>query len=199
MKVYTQSFFNDYPERIDLFNKSIHSFIENDYSVIIYWMNDDKYKIIHKNITYIDSKEVLNASICRNKLLDLFYNTGEEKAIFCDDDVWIKERIDYNFDFDILSLTNDYSCNLKETHLISSSFMIIKRINKRFYFDETLYANQDLDYGLNMVNNGYKSYRLKDDNIVINRGKSVMFNNPMQKICKKRDSLEKIKIKWKLK
>lgn len=198
MIVYMQSYFKGYEQRIDLFKKSVASYLENGYELVIFWMNDEKHKVIDNRITYIDSKEVFNASVCRNILLDLFYNTGAEKAIFSDDDVIIKNKLEHDFEFNLLSLTNDYSSELKETYAISSSIMILKNI-RNMYFDETLDANQDVDFGLNLVHNGFKCFRLKDTNVIINRGKSVMFDNPMQRLYKKSLSLDKIKIKWKIK
>jgi len=199
MTVYMPSFFGGHQERVDLFKKSILAYLKFGYEVVVFWMNDEEHKIIDDRIKYIDSKEVFNASICRNRLLDIFYNTDEPRAIFSDDDVIIKARIEHENDFDLLSLTNDYSSELKKTHEISSSFFILKNLDNKLYFDEMLDANQDLDFGINLVNNGYECFRLKDENIVINRGKSVMFDNPMQKIHRKSVALDKIKIKWNLK
>jgi hypothetical protein len=199
MIVYIPSFFNDSEERSMLFKRCVNSYLKQGYEVVILWMNDDKYKLFSSKITYIDSKVVLNASEARNILLDKFYDSGAEKAILSDDDVIITNKLEHDFDFDVLSLTNDFSEELKETHEISSSLLIIKKLSERLYFDESLNANQDLDFGINLTRNGFKTYRLKDTSVVLNRGKSVMFNNPMHKLYLKKATLEKIKIKWQIK
>lgn len=200
MTVYIPSFFNDSEERIALFKKCVNSYVRQGYNVVVLWMNSEEHKIFRSNkITYIDSKERLNASQARNILLDNFYDSGVEKAILSDDDVIITNKLEHDFDFDVLSLTNDLSTELRETHEISSSILIIKKLSKRIYFDESLNANQDLDFGINLTRNGFKTYRLKDTSVMLNRGKSVMFDNPMQKIRMKNESFEKIKIKWQIK
>ena len=76
--------------------------------------------------------------------------------------------------------------------------MILKNI-KKVFFDESLTANQDLDFGINMVENGFKVFRLKDTGILINNGKSAMFDNPMQRLVRKTETLQKIIIKWGIK
>lgn len=200
MIVYIPSFFDDNEERITLFKKCVNGYVKQGYDVVVLWMNDEKHKIFRSNkITYIDSNERLNASEARNILLNKFYDSGAEKAILSDDDVIISKKLEHDFDFDVLSLTNDFSSELKETHEISSSLLIIKKLSERIYFDESLNANQDLDFGINLTRNGFKTYRLKDTSVLLNRGKSVMFNNPMHKLYLKRVSLEKIKIKWQIK
>lgn len=197
MTVYIPSFFDNSEERIALFKKCVNAYVRLGYDVVVLWMNDEKHKTFRSNkITYIDSKERLNASEARNILLDKFYDSGAEKAILSDDDVIITKKLEHNFEFDVLSLTNDFSSELKETYEISSSLLIIKKLSKRIYFDESLNANQDLDFGINLTKNGFKTYRLKDISVVLNRGKSVMFKTPMQKVYLKKLSLEKIKIKW---
>lgn len=200
MTVYIPSFFNDYEERIILFNNCIESYLALDFNIVVFWMNDDLYKIHEDKITYIDSKIVLNASIARNKLLDLFYASDDDLAIFSDDDTVLTSSINYDFEFDVLSLVNDYTPELRETHSISSSFLLIKNINKKYgkkcYFDESLTSNQDLDFGVNLVSNGLLVYRLKESKIKINRGKSSMFKNDNEKAKMKAKTLNTIINKW---
>lgn len=200
MTVYIPSFFNEYTERINLFDKCIKSYLSLGFNIVVYWMNDDSYKIIDDRITYINSNEILNASIARNVLLNIFYDSDEDLAIFSDDDTILKDYINYDFDFDVLSLTNDYSSELRKTYNISSSFLLIKNINKKYgkkyFFDESLTSNQDLDFGINLITNGLQVYRLKEIKIIINRGKSSMFKNDMEKIKMKSKSLKEIINKW---
>lgn len=199
MTVYIPSFFDGCEERAELFKKCVNAYVKQGYDVVVLWMNDEKYKVFRKKITYIDSNERLNASQARNILLDKFYDSGDEKAILSDDDVIITKKLKHDFDFNALSLTNDFSEELKETSEISSSILILKKLTEKLYFDESLNANQDLDFGINLTRNGFKTYRLKDTSVILNRGKSVMFTNPMQKLYLKKVALEKIKLKWQIK
>lgn len=200
MTVYIPSFFNGYTERIDLFNKCIESYLSLGFNIVIYWMNDDTYKINDDRIIYINSNKVLNASMARNILLNIFYDSDEDLAIFSDDDTILNDYLKYDFDFDVLSLTNDYSSELRKTYNISSSFILLKNINKKYgkkyFFDESLTSNQDLDFGINLVTNDLKVYRLKEKKVIINRGKSSMFKNDMEKIKMKSKSLNEIINKW---
>ena len=56
--------------------------------------------------------------------------------------------------------------------------------------------NQDMDFGLNLVKNGFLVFRIKDNKIKLNRGKSVMFENQMNRLYLKDEALKKIKLKW---
>ena len=196
MTVYIPSFFNEYPERIELFNNCVKSYLKLGFNLVIFWMNDEKYLILDDKIEYIISKEILNASMARNKLLDIFYESDEPKAIFSDDDVIFEGITEYDFEYDVLSLTNDFSDELNKTHMLSSSVFYLKKLSKKLYFDETLNANQDMDFGLNLVKNGFLVFRIKDNKIKLNRGKSVMFENQMNRLYLKDEALKKIKLKW---
>lgn len=195
------SYFKGYSERKELFKNSVESYLKIGFNLVIFWMNSDEDKIIDKRIKYIDSKEILNASIARNVLLKIFYSSDENEAIFSDDDVIMTEFKEYD-DYDVLSLTNDYNSERKETYFLSSSVLLIRNLNKLYnkqlFFDESLTANQDVDFGCNCMNEGLKIYRLKDTGIKINRGKSVMFNNPMNRLVLKNETFKIITKKWDL-
>lgn len=201
MTVYMPSYFNEYPERKELFKNSIESYLKLGFDIVIFWMNSDDDKIIDEKVKYIDSKDILNASIARNILLEIFYESDDNEAILSDDDVIMTRNNSYD-GYDVLSLTNDYNSALKETYLISSSLLRIKNLNKiygkKIFFDESLDANQDVDFGCNCVNEGIKTYRLKDTGIKINRGKSAMFTNPMNRLVRKHETLKIITKKWNL-
>ena len=199
MTVYIPCYFNNIKDRINNFYKIIIQYLNLDYFVIIYWMNDFDISLQHEKLKIIKGEQV-NASIARNKLLDVFYKSNENYSIFSDDDTYITTNIESQFD--LLSLTNDYDKNLKETSHISSSFMIIKNFNKFYnikpFFDENLEANQDLDFGINLNSLNIKTYRKSDNRVIIYKGKSSMFNNNMNKLNKKQESLNYINKKWQI-
>jgi hypothetical protein len=193
VKVYIPCFFNSIKEREDRFCLCLNQYIKLGYEVVIYWMNDFDIYIKHKNIKFIKAEQQ-NASYARNKLLDLFYNSKDEFAIISDDDVFLKEIVIPKIDCE--SFTNDFYEYSKETYLISSSFLVLKNIKPRLYFDESLYANQDLDFGINLKLNGFKSYRTSTKKVEIFRGASSMFENGADKIYKKQKTLIQIKNKY---
>ena len=148
--------------------------------------------IISNDIEYIKS-EITNASIARNKLLNIFYNSNEKYCILSDDDTILLKKISVD-DKDCVSYTNDYDKGFKQTERISSAFLVLKNIKE--YFDETLDANQDLDFGLMLVNKGYSVYRYSSDIVNINRGQSSMFKNKMYALHKKKEALKIINKKY---
>ena len=162
-------------------------------------MNEKEVRVIHKNLKIIKGKRV-NASIARNKLLGIFYNSKEEIAIFSDDDTYINNKILIADEIDCISLTNDYKKEQKITEKINSSFLIINNFKIKYqlelYFDENLEANQDLDFGIQLNNFNIKTLRQSSEDIVIYRGKSSMFSSNMNRINKKQKSLDYIKKKY---
>lgn len=192
MLVLIPCYFNNIQYRKERFNQVLESnlFFNNDIKVI--WMNDEDPTIISNNIEYIKS-ELTNASVARNKLLNIFYNSDEEYCILSDDDTILLKQISVD-DKDCVSYTNDYDKGFKQTEKISSAFLVLKNIKE--YFDETLDANQDLDFGLMLVNKGYSVYRYSSDIVNINRGQSSMFKNKMYALHKKQEALKIINKKY---
>lgn len=193
MKVYIPCFFNNIKEREERFYLCLKQYLKLGYEVIIYWMNDFDIEAEHINLKIIKSEQQ-NASYARNKLLNLFYSSKEKFAIFSDDDVFLNEKITPNKDCE--SLTNDFYESSIETHKISSSFLVLKNIRPEIYFDEDLDANQDLDFGINLKLNGFKSYRTSCKKVEMFRGASSMFKNGVDKIYKKQKALTKITKKY---
>jgi hypothetical protein len=201
MTVYIPSYFKNYQQRKDLFQLMVESYLNLGYNLIIYWMNKEDEKIIDDRIRYIDSEEIVNASIARNFLLNIFYDSEEEECILSDDDVILNDIYEIkDLKFDVLSLVNDKREKIFETPFIHSTVLIIKNLNKlynkKIFFDETLDANQDYDFGINLVKNGCKVITLNTEQIIINKNKSVMFDNQMQRLYKKNETLQKIIKKW---
>jgi hypothetical protein len=165
-------------------------------------MNDEKCLLKHDNLTLIKGK-VVNASIARNKLLDIFYNSKDNYCILSDDDTFLKNKININDKIDCLSLTNDYNKKIIKTVFINSAFLIIcnfyKKYNIKLYFDEALDSNQDIEFGLNLLKNNINSYRLFSSDIVINKGISSMFKDMGDRIYKKQQSLKYINDKYNIK
>lgn len=199
MTVYIPCYFNKIKEREINFYKVLKKYLELNYFIVVYWMNDSNIKIKHKQLKIIKNTRV-NASIARNKLLSIFYNSEEDYSIFSDDDSYILENIVSNYD--LLSLTNDSSNLILETKNISSSVMILKNFKKFYnlepFFDENLEANQDLDFGIKLNSLGIRTYRKSDQRAVIYRGKSSMFATNMAKLNKKQNSLNYIEKKWQI-
>lgn len=202
MTVYIPSYFKGYQERKDKFKIVIDSYLKLDFDIVIYWMNPSDEKILNKRIKYIDADEIVNASIARNHLLRLFYATDDDEAILSDDDTILDSFKDIKIDFDVTSLVNDKRPEIVETPMISSAIMVVKNLKKKYdkelYFDESLESNQDYDFGLNLVSNGLKVGTLNTQQVVINKGKSVMFDNQMQRLYRKNQTLHTIIKKWKL-
>ncbi len=190
MTVYIISFFNNIKEREINFYTVVKQYLNLNYKVIVYWMNEKKCLIYSNNLTIIQAIQV-NASVARNKLLDLFYSSSEDYAIFSDDDTFLKCPIEERLD--CISFNNYYSKEIEETFKISTGLLLISNFKKKYnlkpYFDETLEANQDLDFGLTLNRLGIKTYRKSTDNIIVYKGPSSMFKNKMDNLYKKQTSL----------
>lgn len=202
MKIYMPSYFNNLTERKEVFDKVIKAFLEKcDFEIIIYWMNNQSDKIIDKRIEYID-KEVANASIARNYLLDMFYESDDEYGIFCDDDtIMLNATIIESNDFDCISFIENKYGGITATEKINSSFMKIKNLNKKYkvkvYFDNQLDSNQDFDFGCNLKYHNISVGVVRTMGIQRNKGCSSMFKSNMDRIIKKEKSLFYVKNKWK--
>lgn len=192
MLVLIPCYFNNIQYRKERFNQVLKSHLLFNNYVKVIWMNDEDPTIISNDIEYIKS-EITNASIARNKLLNIFYNSNEKYCILSDDDTILLKKISVD-DKDCVSYTNDYDKGFKQTERISSAFLVLKNIKE--YFDETLDANQDLDFGLMLVNKGYSVYRYSSDIVNINRGQSSMFKNKMYALHKKKEALKIINKKY---
>jgi len=193
MKVYIPCFFNNIKEREERFYLCLKQYLKLEYKVTVYWMNDFNIKIKHNNLKIIKAEQQ-NASYARNRLLDLFYSSKEKFAILSDDDAFLNEKISPSKDFE--SFTNDFYESSVETHKISSSFLVLKNIRPKIYFDESLCANQDLDFGIRLKKEGFKIYRTSTKKVEIFRGTSSMFENGADKIYKKQKALNQIKNKY---
>lgn len=195
MLVLIPCYFNNIEYRKERFNNVLISHLKFDHEIKVIWMNDDEPTLISNNIEYIKS-EVTNASIARNKLLNIFYNSDKEYCILSDDDTILLKEIVID-DKDCVSYTNDYTKGYTKTECISSAFLVLKNIKE--YFDETLDANQDLDFGIMLKIKGYNTYRYSSEIVNINKGQSSMFKNKMNALRKKSDALKIINNKYGIK
>lgn len=190
-------YFNNIKEREVNFYVILQQYLNLGYKIVICWMNGQELKVESENITVIKNKPV-NASKARNILLKEFYKSNMDYAIFSDDDTYLKNSID-SFNFDCLSLTNDYHKGITPTEKISSGILLLSNFKKKYnleiYFDENLKANQDLDFGITLNKLGIKTYRKSTKDVIINRGISSMFENNINKLNRKQKSLDYIKNK----
>lgn len=193
MTVYIPCFFNNIEEREERFYKCLNQYLSLGYNVVVYWMNFEEIKVSNKNLTVIKNKQ-RNASYARNKLLSVFYNSNEEYCILSDDDTFLKYKVTPSVDCE--SYVNDYNKGKTFTEKISSSFLVLKNIRPKLFFDETLEANQDLDFGIILNKAGFKTIRNSTEQVEIFRGNSSMFENGVDKIYKKEKSLIQIKNKY---
>lgn len=200
MTVYIVSWFDNRLSRFCSFEKLIQYYLKLDFRIIILWMNDEKYKILHPNINYINSEKT-NASIARNKLLKLFYNSDQKEAIFSDDDVQIltSDLLQESFgDAEIITFISNLA---RKPHtfqypLFSSTLFKIKKGDSRIYFDETLLANQDLDFGYNCFFNKIKIKEVYTKKLHNNKENSVMFLNEDDRNKKKKETFNLINKKY---
>ncbi|UWY30301.1 hypothetical protein N4T20_10275 [Flavobacterium sp. TR2] len=200
MNVYIISWFNSRLNRVHSFKKLIHYYLKLDYKIVVLWMNDEKHKILHPNISYINS-EVINASAARNKLLNIFYNSDQNEAIFSDDDVQILtyDLLQENFSGnDIISFISHINRKPKTFRypLFSSTLFKIKKNNSRIYFDENLQANQDLDFGYNCFFNKLKIKEVYTQKLYNNKENSVMFLDEDDRKKKKKETFNLINKKY---
>ena len=193
MTVYIPCFFNNIEEREERFYKCLNQYLSLGYNVVVYWMNFEEIKVSNKNLTVIKDTQY-NASYARNKLLTLFYTSKEEYCILSDDDTFLKYKVTPSVDCE--SYVNDYNKGKTFTEKISSSFLVLKNIRPKLFFDETLEANQDLDFGIILNKAGFKTIRNSTEQVEIFRGQSSMFENGVDKIYKKEKSLIQIKNKY---
>ena len=193
MTVQIPCFFNNIEEREERFYKCLNQYLSLGYNVVVYWMNFEEIKVSNKNLTVIKNKQ-RNASYARNKLLSVFYNSNEEYCILSDDDTFLKYKVIPSVDCE--SYVNDYNKGKTFTEKISSSFLVLKNIRPKLFFDETLEANQDLDFGIILNKAGFKTIRNSTEQVEIFRGNSSMFENGSDKIYKKQKSLIQIKNKY---
>lgn len=200
MTVYIVSWFDNRLSRFYSFEKLIQHYLKLDFNIVILWMNDEKFKILNPSITYINSEKT-NASIARNKLLKLFYNSDQNEAIFSDDDVQI---LDPNFlrePFENNEIITFISNLTHKPHrfrhpLFSSTVFKIKKNNTKVFFDEELLANQDLDFGYNCFFNKLKIKEVYTKKIYNNKENSVMFTNEDDRKKKKKDTFNLINKKY---
>lgn len=200
MTAYIVSWFDNRLSRFNSFEKLIQHYLKLDFKIVILWMNDERFKILHPNITYIHSENT-NASIARNKLLKLFYNSDQNEAIFSDDDVQI---LDPNFLREPFENTEIITFISNITHkqqrfkypLFSSTLFKIKKSNTKVFFDEELLANQDLDFGYNCFFNKLKIKEVYTKKLYNNKENSVMFLNEDDRKKKKKETLNLINKKY---
>ena len=193
MNVYIPRFLNNIEEREESFYTCLPQYLSLGYNVVVYWMNFEEIKVSNKNLTVIKDKQH-NASYARNKLLNIFYNSKEEYCILSDDDTFLNNKVTPEADCE--SYVNDYKKGKIITKKISSSFLILKNIRPKIFFDKNLEANQDLDFGTALNKAGYRTIRNSTEQVEIFRGQSSMFENGADKIYKKQKSLTQIKNKY---
>ena len=193
MTVYIPCFFNNIEERKKRFYLCLNQYLNLGYFVVVYWMNLEEIKVFNKNLTVIKDKQH-NASYARNKLLNMFYNSKEEYCILSDDDTFLNNKVTPEADCE--SYVNDYKKGKITTKKISSSFLVLKNIRPKIFFDKNLEANQDLDFGTALNKAGFRTIRNSTEQVEIFRGQSSMFNSGADKIYKKQKTLTQIKIKY---
>ncbi|QLC65777.1 hypothetical protein LPB248_05560 [Flavobacterium sp. LPB0248] len=200
MNVYIISWFDNRLSRVHSFKNLIHYYLKLDYKIVILWMNNEKYKISHPNINYINS-EVINASVARNKLLKLFYNSDQNEAIFSDDDVQILtyDLLQESFnDNEIITFISHIKRKPKtfKYPLFSSTLFKIKKSKTKVFFDEKLQANQDLDFGYNCFFNKLKIKEVYTQKLYNNKENSVMFLDEEDRKKKKKETFNLINKKY---
>lgn len=193
MTVYIPSYFNGVRERESNFYKILEQYLSLGYNIVLYWMNGE-FTLSDDRIKLIKGSPV-NASVARNVLLKEFYNSNDYYAIFSDDDTHLNSVIIPD-NKDCVSFTNDYHYKIEQTEKISSAFILLSNLKKKYdievYFDESLEANQDLDFGIILNKVGIKTYRNSSKEVTIYRGSSSMFKSNMNKLNKKQKSLNYI-------
>ncbi|KAF2082133.1 hypothetical protein [Flavobacterium sharifuzzamanii] len=200
MNIYIISWFNNRLNRVHSFKELIHHYLKLDYKIVVLWMNDEKYKISHPNINYINSK-VINASAARNQLLKIFYNSDQNEAVFSDDDVQIltddllQESFNGN---DIVTFISHIKRKPKtfKYPFFSSTLFKVKKNSTRVFFDENLQANQDLDFGYNCFFNKLKIKEVYTAKLYNNKENSVMFLDEDDRKKKKKETFNLINKKY---
>lgn len=200
MTVYMISWFDERVNRFCSFEKLIKYYLRSHYKIVVLWMNDEKFKILNPNINYINS-EITNASIARNKLLNLFYNSDQTEAIFSDDDVHIltSDLLEEPFDdAEIITFISNLTRKPRtfKYPMFSSTIFKIKKNNIKVFFDEKLLANQDLDFGYNCFFNKLKIKEVYTKKLNNNKENSVMFLNEDDRKKKKKDTFNLINKKY---
>lgn len=198
MTVYIVSWFDNRLNRFCSFEKLIRYYLKLDFKIVILWMNDEKFKILHPNINYINSEKT-NASIARNKLLALFYNSDQNEAIFSDDDVDIlsSDLLEEPFDdTEIITFISNLNRKPHQYYFFSSTLFKIKKGITKIYFDETLLANQDLDFGYNCFFNNIKIKEVYTKKLYNDKKKSVMFLDKSDRNKKKKETFNLINKKY---
>lgn len=200
--VFICSYFKDKTIRKIYFNRNIALYTKLGYNIIVFWMNDEKDKIIQENIQYIDSG-IVNASIARNKLLQIFYDSDCAEAIFSDDDTIILNAKVLGKSigaFDILSYVINLNNKILDKPIFLSGIFKIKnlRLNnkKMIFFDEILESNQDVDFGYNANHNGIMIKNVFTKDIFNDQQNSVMFSSQEDRKKKKEQSIKIIIKKW---
>lgn len=193
MTVYIPSYFNNIKERENNFYLILEQYLSLGYNIVLYWMNGD-FILLDDKIKLIKGYPI-NASKARNILLEELYNSQEDYAIFSDDDTYLNNIVELD-NKDCISFTNDYYNRIEQTEKISSSFILLSNIKKKYnikvYFDENLEANQDLDFGISLNKAGIKTYRNSTNDVTIYKGVSSIFKSNMNKLNKKQTSLNYI-------
>ncbi|WP_163398147.1 hypothetical protein [Flavobacterium fluviatile] len=197
MTVYVISFFDNKQSRYDSFRKLIETFLKLNVKIVVLWMNHEHQKILHPDISYINSEKT-NASVARNKLLKLFYSSDQHEAIFSDDDVQILNVNILNepFDnYDVITFLSNISHRPHRYYFFASTLFKIQQ-HKEIYFDESLEANQDLDFGYNCFFNGVKIKEVYTKDVYNDKENSVMFKDENDRKKKKKEAFHKINQKY---
>jgi hypothetical protein len=139
----------------------------------------DIYKNCNKNIIFEEYNYQIKTSIARNKNFKKFYESDKDIAIFMDDDITVEtlDKINvfeyyykYIFNkvkFDVIGFENlkcikEENCYsiIKHTLWNGSGCILLKNLkkyyNKEIYFDETLPALEDEEFGININYNCLK-------------------------------------------
>lgn len=181
----------------------------------------DIYFSSNKIINIQNSKEKVYTSVARNKNLKNFYESGKEIALFLDDDV-IVETYDkllnifeyYNkyilnkVKFDVIGFKNCMYGNetkkrkidsfLKPTVWQASSALIITKMKKEIYFNETLPALEDMEFGINVNYNKFKYYCCFNPYLKENTSISIMFTDSDNRKERNNNARKMILNKWNL-
>lgn len=193
MTVYILCYFNNNKTREENFYVNLDQYLKLNYKVVLYWMNKQECRITSDNLRIIPG-DPIRISIVRNILLNMFYETEDDYAIFSDDDVFLKSEITEIRD--CICFTNDYSGKIKENGDLGISLLLLRNFRKAYNirpcFDENLDACDDYDFGLTLKSLGIKVCRYPTDNVVIYRGQSSMFTNGMNKLYKNQMALNYI-------
>ena len=183
---------NDRVDRVEYLNRTLKSLAGCGMHVNVLAMWGDT---IYSKVQYPTNLSIklikapgMKQAGARNILLNLFYQTDEDYAIFMDDDFMFKTKTNMSIkqyllfmiknvpEFDVLGGVYQYSMPDKEfdvylTRHLSGSCFFIKNFKKYYnnekYFDTNYLILEDAELGTRLLSEGYAVYRCTDFNQMV--------------------------------